>query len=134
MDRLIMESVLSDVSGFNLTKDSTEGYVGALVMGFSEDRVAQVSHVFSELKNMVQGDGIQLLICKTMLDGIYDLEICTAVLDEPVRISNKAIPKEMIHVIESHAANDPKILLGAAGLSQEHWLGVSSLEIKSCDR
>ncbi|WP_316823466.1 hypothetical protein [Pedobacter gandavensis] len=132
MDRLIMESVLSDVSGFNLTKDSRDGFIGSLVMGFSADRMLQVNHVFSELNNMVKTEDVQLLICKTMVDGIYDLEICTAVLDEPVRISNRAIPKDMIHVIESHAGDDPKLLLGAAGLPVGNWLGLAKIEVKNC--
>lgn len=133
MDRLIMESVLSDVSSFNLSKDSRDGFVGSLVMGFSEDRIAKVNHVFSELKNMVEAEDIQLLICKTMVDGIYDLEICTSALDEPVRISNKAIPKEMINVIESHTGDDPKLLLGADGLSVGNWLGLAKIEVKTCE-
>lgn len=133
MDRLIMESVLADVNGFNLTKDSRGGYTGALVMGFNEDRIAQVNHVFSELKGMVQEEGVQLLICKTMVDGIYDLEICTDALDEPVRISNKAISKEMIQGIESHVGNEPKVLLGADGLAVENWLEIGSLDIKRCE-
>ena len=132
MDRLIMESVLADVNGFNLTKDGRDGFTGVLKMGFTEDRTAQVNHAFSELKNMVQGDGIQLVICKTMVDGIYDLELCTAALDEPLRISNKAISKEMIQEIEGHVGHDPKVLLGADGISVENWLGIGQIEIKNC--
>lgn len=128
-----MESVLSDVSSFNVTKDSRDGFSGALVMGFTEDRIAQVNHAFSELKKMVQEEGVQLLICKTMVDGIYDLEICTDVLDEPVRINNKAISHDMILEIGRHAGTDPKVLLGADGLSVENWLGIGQLAIKNCE-
>lgn len=133
MDRLIMESVLSDVSSFNLTKDGRDGFTGVLVMGFTEDRIAQVNHAFSELKKMVQEAGVALLICRTMVDGIYDLEICTDVLDEPLRINNKAIPNDMILEMERHVGNNPKIMLGADGLSAENWLAIGKLNIKNCE-
>ncbi|WP_316747296.1 hypothetical protein [Pedobacter gandavensis] len=133
MDRLIMESVLADVNGFNLTKDNRAGYTSALLMGFNEDRLTQVGHVFSELKGMVQEEGIELLICKTMVHGIYDLEICTTVLDEPVRISNKAISQEMIGEIEKHVGAEAKVLLGVDGLGVEDWLEIGSLTIKKCE-
>ncbi|MBC8984729.1 hypothetical protein H9X96_02950 [Pedobacter sp. N36a] len=133
MDRLIMESVLADVNGFNLTKDGRDGFNGALQMGFTEDRTAQVNHAFSELKRMVQGEGIDLMICKTMVEGIYDLEICTDTLDEPLRINNKAISKDMIQEIAGHVGHDPKVLLGADGVPVENWLGIAKIEIKNCE-
>lgn len=128
-----MESVLSDVSSFKLTRDSRDGFTGVLEMGFTEDRIAQVSHAFSELKKMVKEEGIQLVICRTMVEGIYDLEICTDLLDEPVRINNKAISKDMVLEMERHVGKKPRLMLGVDGLSVDNWLEIGLLDIKNCE-
>lgn len=134
MDRLIIENVLSDVNEIFLSKDKlSPGINPSIVMGFKATNTEQVIHAFSELKKLIADHEVELVICKTMQAGIFDLEICTPALDEPIRIMNKSIPNETLGQIEDHINNSDLISLRTNVSEESNWIEITQLSIKACD-
>lgn len=133
MDRLIIESILADVDQIYLSSDSPKAELNpAIILGFKAANVDQVIHAFNALKEVTHNKRVELVICKTLVSGIYDLEIKTDALDEPVRILNKAIPDELLAQIEEQLSKNSTIILGTNVSEEENWIKVSEAAVKEC--
>ena len=133
MDRLIIESILADVDQIYLSADSQEAkFNPAIILGFKAANVDQVIHAFNALKEVTNQGKVELVICKTLVSGIYDLEIKTDALDEPVRILNKAISEELLAQIEEQLEKNSNITLGTNVSAEESWITVSDAAVKEC--
>jgi hypothetical protein len=134
MDRLIIESALSDVSEISLlTDDKHYEYNFAIVLGFKASNTDQVLHAFAGLKEVAKQDHVQLIICKTQNMGIYDLEIKTKALDEPIRIMNKAIDNETLGAIMDRINEDQHMVVTTNVSEKDNWIKISRAQIKECE-
>ena len=134
MDRLIIESALSDVNEIFLSgvENSTLEQFG-IVLGFKATNTDQVLNAFIGLKDIVCDKPANLVICKTRLSGIYDLEIKTDGLDEPIRIMNKAIDNETLGAIEDRINNKQGIVLTTNVSEEDNLIPISEVQIKACE-
>ena len=134
MDRLIIESALSDVNEIFLSGTEDTGTNGfGIVLGFKATHTDQVLNAFIGLKDTVCENDVNLVICKTRMTGIYDLEIKTEGLDEPIRILNKAIDNETLGAIEDRINNGAAIFLTTNVSEEDNVIEVHKVEIKACD-
>lgn len=134
MDRLIIETVLADVNEIFLAKDhSIPGQRTNIVLGFKARNTEQIIHAFEVLKSMTKDHEVALVICKTVQAGMYDLEICTEALDEPVRIMNKVITNETIGEIKDHLLISGKMMLSTNVSEDENWIDIDKVELKACE-
>ena len=133
MDRLVMESTFADVDELYISNDSgVSETASSIFLGFKDINSEQAKHAFKALKNVTQNHNVELVICRTLISGIYDLEIKTDALDEPLRITNKMIDHETLSQIENLLNSDKKIVL-ATNLSEEKdWIQISSATVKEC--
>lgn len=129
MDRLVIESILADVDEISLSDADSQA---ALVLGFKQGYADQVINVFTALKSLTHEKEVELIICKTLTSGIYDLELKTAALDEPVRILNKAISHELLAEIEEALKADRTILLASNVSPKDTWVAVTDAQVKEC--
>lgn len=133
MDRLVIESILAETEKIYVSNDSESAELGTILMlGFKADHAEQVVNAFTALKNITHDKVVELVICKTLTSGIYDLELKTDALDEPVRILNKAIPDDLLLRLESQLQKDQEILLGTNVSEQESWITLTSAQVKEC--
>jgi hypothetical protein len=133
MDRLVIESILADVDEIYLSNDSANPELNpSIVLGFKATNVDQVISAFTALKEVTHNKNVELVICKTLVSGIYDLEIKTDALDEPVRILNKAISHELLGQIEDQLQKNKQIVLGSNVSEEENWILVSDAAVKEC--
>jgi len=134
MDRLVIESALSDVNEIFLSgvENSTLEQFG-IVLGFKATNTDQVLNAFIGLKDIVCDKPANLVICKTRLSGIYDLEIKTDGLDEPIRIMNKAIDNETLGAIEDRINNRQGIVLTTNVSEEDNVIPISEVQIKACE-
>lgn len=134
MDRLVIESALSDVNEIFLSgvENSTLEQFG-IVLGFKATNTDQVLNAFIGLKDIICENSAQLAICKTRLTGIYDLEIKTEGLDEPIRIMNKAIDNETLGAIEDRINNNQGVVLTTNVSEEDNIISISEVQIKACD-
>jgi hypothetical protein len=133
MDRLVIESILADVDEIYLSNDSEKPELNpSIVLGFKASNVDQVISAFTALKNVTHDKNVELVICKTLVSGIYDIEIKTDALDEPVRILNKAISHELLGQIEDQLQQSKQIVLGTNVSEEENWILVSKAAVKEC--
>jgi len=133
MDRLVIESILADVDEIHLSNDNQNPELNpSIVLSFKAQHTDQVIHAFTALKKVVHNSGVSLVICKTMTSGIYDLEIKTDALDEPVRILNKVISHELLLQLEEEFHKGKKIALTTNVSEEENWISLSNAEIKEC--
>ena len=133
MDRLVIESILADVDEIYLSNNSENTELNpSIILGFKATNVDQVINAFTALKNVTHNKNVELVICKTLVSGIYDLEIKTDALDEPVRILNKAISHELLVQIEEQLQKSKKIILGTNVSEEENWILVSEAAVKEC--
>jgi len=133
MDRLVIESILADVDEIYLSNDSEKPELNpSIVLGFKASNVDQVISAFTALKNVTHDKNVELVICKTLVSGIYDIEIKTDALDEPVRILNKAISHELLGQIEDQLQQSKQIVLGTNVSEEENWILVSEAAVKEC--
>ncbi|MBC7566283.1 MAG: hypothetical protein H7223_04890 [Pedobacter sp.] len=134
MDRLIIESALSDVKEIFLSglEENASGPF-TIVLNFKATYTEQVLNAFAGLKDIICDTKASLVICKTRMTGIYDLEIKTEGLDEPVRIMNKAIDNETMGSIEDRVHNHQGIMLTTNVSEQDNAILISEVEIKACD-
>jgi hypothetical protein len=133
MDRLVIESALSDVNEIFLSgfENSTSDQFG-IVLGFKATNTDQVLNAFIGLKDIVCDKPANLVICKTRLSGIYDLEIKTEGLDEPIRIMNKAINNETLGAIEDGINNKRGIVLTTNVSEEDNVISISEVQIIAC--
>ncbi|WP_367865889.1 hypothetical protein [Pedobacter sp. WC2423] len=133
MDRLVIESILSETEKIYVSNDSESAELGTILMlGFKADHAEQVVNAFTALKNITHDKAVELVICKTLASGIYDVELKTDALDEPVRILNKAIPDDLLLRLENQLQKNRKILLGTNVSEQESWISLTHALVKEC--
>lgn len=133
MDRLVIESILAETEKIYVSNDSESAELGTILMlGFKADHAEQVVNAFTALKNITHDKVVELVICKTLTSGIYDLELKTDALDEPVRILNKAIPDDLLLRLESQLQKDQEILLGTNVSEQESWITLTGAQVREC--
>ena len=134
MDRLVIESILDDVDEVYLSNDSDKPELNpSIILGFKANNVDQVIHAFTALKKVTHNQQVELIICKTFTSGIYDLEIKTEALDEPIRIMNKAISHEILVQIEEQLKKNPQIVLGTNVSEEENWINLANAQVKECE-
>ena len=129
MDRLVIESILADVDEISFSDTDLQK---ALILGFKQGYAEQVTHVFTALKSLTHKKEVELIICKTLTAGIYDLELKTAALDEPVRILNKAISHELLAEIEQALQTSKNIVLASNVSGQDTWIAITDAQVKEC--
>ena len=133
MDRLVIESILADVDEIYLSNDSQKPELNpSIVLGFKAGNADQVINAFDALKKVTHNSKVELVICRTLVSGIYDLEIKTDALDEPVRILNKAISHELLVKIEDQLHKSKKIVLGTNVSEEENWIEITEAQVKEC--
>lgn len=132
MDRLVIEATLEDVNEITLS-ENTNGTDSNQVLLFKAMNTDQIAHAFAELKKVSAQHPLDLFICKTMVHGIYDLELKTDGLDEPVRIMNKVISPEVLKRLEEQSTIAPALVLATDLAEQQSWLPVRSTQIKDCE-
>jgi hypothetical protein len=133
MDRLVIESILAGVDEIYLSNDSQKPELNpSIVLGFKAGNVDQVINAFDALKKVTHNSKVELVICRTLVSGIYDLEIKTDALDEPVRILNKAISHELLQQIEDQLHQSKKIVLGTNVSAEENWIEITEAQVKEC--
>jgi hypothetical protein len=133
MDRLVIESILAGVDEIYLSNDSDKAELNpSIILGFKATEVDQVINAFSALKAVTDNKTVELVICRTLVSGIYDLEIKTNALDEPVRIANKAIPTALLEEIEAQLEKSETIVLGTNVSEEENWIVVQHAAVKEC--
>ena len=133
MDRLVIESILANVDEIYLSEDSEKAELNpSIILGFKAGNVDQVIHAFHALKSVTQDKEVELVICRTLVSGIYDLEIKTPALDEPVRILNKAISNELLEQIEGQLEKSKTIVLGTNVSEEDNWIILNTAQVKEC--
>lgn len=133
MDRLIIEAALSDVNEIFLETKSEEDDVFDVVLGFNTVNTEQIIHAFSELKDISINHAIQLVICKTMVSGMYDLDLKSDFLDEPIRIMNKTIDNEILSAIESRINANQRMALATNISGDVNSIPLSGVHIRECE-
>jgi hypothetical protein len=133
MDRLVIESILADVDEIFLSKDSQNAELNpSIILGFKAGNADQVIHAFDALKKVTKDSNVELVICRTLITGVYDIEIKTDALDEPVRILNKVISNELLAEIEEQLSQSKRIVLGTNVSQEENWIQVNEALVKEC--
>ncbi|MET1054598.1 MAG: hypothetical protein ABWY16_04760 [Pedobacter sp.] len=133
MDRLVIESILADVDEIYLSNDSEKPELNpSIILGFKAGNADQIINAFDALKSVTHEKNVELIICRTLVSGIYDLEIKTEALDEPVRILNKVISAELLAKIEDQLHQSKKIVLGTNVSEEENWIVVNQAQVKEC--
>ena len=133
MDRLVIESILADVNEILISRDDRLSELSpAIILGFKANNSEQVIHAFTELKSLAEKSEISLSICKTMVVGMYDIEIKHADLDEPIRICNKVIANELLGEIEDYILKGGKLSLANNVSEEGNWVGLGEVQIKEC--
>lgn len=133
MDRLVIESIFSDVEEIILSDDQLIPELGkSIILRFSTENTEQVKSAFSTLKNLIQDKKVEFIICRTLISGVYDLEIKTDALDEPIRIVNKAIRPELLSEIEGILEKSHSIAIGTNVTSKDYWVLATHAQVKEC--
>lgn len=133
MDRLIIESTLADVNEFFLSEaENGEIPETTIVLGFRAPNAENVAHAWSVLKEIADKHEVELVICKAMVAGVYDLEIKTPALDEPLRIMNKSISNEAFTAIEELVATGRSLSLATSASEKEDRIAVHTVTIREC--
>lgn len=130
MDRLIIESTLANTNEISIA-ERVHSY--GLVLNFKANNAGQVSHAFDALRKIAEQHPLDLMICKTMMPGIYDLEIKTEGLDEPIRIMNKAISNEVFESIETRVSGKEQMALVTNIAEAGNPIYINAAHIRNCD-
>jgi hypothetical protein len=128
MDRLVIETILTDVD--EVTLINSESSIPSICLGFDAGNIEQAKHAFAALKKLTAYKEVSLVICETLVSGIYDLEIVTDALDEPVRICNKVVEHETLSGIRAIMDQQPELLLAVKGAEDETGLKISKATYK----
>lgn len=129
MDRLVIESILADANGVALV--DTQSSVPCICLGFDDANMEQVKHAFEELKKLTSNKSVSLVICETLVTGIYDLEIVTEALDEPVRICNKVVEQQTLKGIREIMDKHPELILAVQGAEVDTELKINRATYKA---
>lgn len=133
MDRLIIETILADVDEILVSGDhSNTDENTCILLGYKASNIDQIIHAFTELKKLLNHHKVSLVICKTMISGMYDLEIVSDALDEPVRINNKVIEHAVIEQIERLLSRNSEIKLALNVSQDSNWIHVDEASVKFC--
>ncbi|MCD0489315.1 hypothetical protein LPB86_13825 [Pedobacter sp. MC2016-14] len=133
MDRLIIESILADANDISLSDDESNEVGGPLlVLGFSPPHAEQVVHAFNALKELIKDTAVDFVICETLVSGMYDLQIVTDALDEPIRIVNKVIGKELLAELETYVAKEIKFSLTTDASEIGESIKLHKVQLKNC--
>lgn len=133
MDRLIIETVLSDVDEILISGDySNTQEHPCLLLSYKAANIDQIIHAFAALKKLLSNHEVSLLVCETMVSGMYDLEIVSDAMDEPVRISNKVIEHEDIRKLRGLLSNSPELKIATNVSQEENWIHANKVEIRVC--
>jgi hypothetical protein len=133
MDRLIIETVLENVDEILISGDySNTDEHPCILLSYKATNIDQIIHAFSELKKLVANHKVSLVICKTMVTGMYDLEIVSDAMDEPIRINNKVIEHEAIKQIEELLNKSPEIKLAINVSQEENWIHIDDASVRVC--
>jgi hypothetical protein len=134
MDRLVIESVLANVSEVFFSDSNTTADINpTIVFGFKATNPEQIIIAFNQLKTIADRNEISLAICNTLVSGMYDLELFTEVLDEPIRICNKVISPEFLDKITEKTQSNVELGLSSNVSEQENWFKLSRVEVKDCN-
>jgi hypothetical protein len=131
MDRLVIESILADVSDVFYTDESTtENLSPTIVFGFKASQSEQIITAFQQLKTISDLHEVSLTICNTLVSGMYDIEIFTEALDEPIRICNKVIGKDFFAKVQECINNQRGLGLASNYSEKETWIKLSKVDLK----
>lgn len=128
MDRLVIESILADADEVVLNTEPSAPQ--SILLNFSNGNQEQIKHAFHALNALKADNTFSLLICDTLVSGMYDLEICTPALDEPVRICNKVIGHSELEKIKTQIKANPEMNLAVIGLEDEAFIHIEETSFK----
>jgi hypothetical protein len=129
MDRLVIESILADVDEVVLS--STTAAVPSILLKFANGNKEQIKHAFKALETLKADKSFSLMICETLVTGMYDFEICTAALDEPVRICNKVLDHTELERIKETIKTNPEVILAVSGIEEDTTLQIEETKFKA---
>jgi hypothetical protein len=133
MDRLIIETVLENVDEILVSGDySNTDEHPCILLSYKATNIDQIIHAFSELKKLVSNHKVNLVVCQTMVNGMYDLEIVSDAMDEPIRINNKVIEHAAIKQIEDLLEQSPEIKLAINVSQEENWIHIDNASVRVC--
>jgi hypothetical protein len=133
MDRLIIETVLENVDEILISGDySNTDEHPCILLSYKATNIDQIIHAFSELKKLLANHKVSLVICKTMVTGMYDLEIVSDAMDEPVRINNKVIEHETLKQIEALLSQSSETKLAINVSQEENWIHIDEASVRVC--
>ena len=133
MDRLVIETILSDLDGISMSEDqSFSGSGSALLLSFKTGNSSQIVAAFDALKKTIGEHEVSFVICKTMVSGMYDLEIASDALDEPIRLSNKVVKDEILAKLEEDLEADNSVRLAINVGDEDHWIELNQVSIREC--
>ncbi|WP_442590615.1 hypothetical protein ACSBL2_05235 [Pedobacter sp. AW31-3R] len=133
MDRLVIESILADLDEIVLSSDQARPeFNPSIILTFKAVHADQVKHAFTALNELTSDKKVEFMICRTLVSGIYDLEIKTDALDEPIRIVNKAISPELLLQIEDLLEKNNPIRIGTNVTGEGDWIIASNAQVKEC--
>lgn len=128
MDRLVIETILADADSVALV--DTQSSKPCICLGFDSGSMDQVKHAFEAMKALTENDSVSLVICETLVTGIYDIEIVTAALDEPIRICNKVVEQQTLKDIREIMDKHPEVVLAVSGAEEDVQLKIDSATFK----
>lgn len=129
MDRLVIETILADVDQVTLV--DTQSSVPCICLGFDGGNMEQVKHAFDALKKLTAHKEVSLVICETLVSGIYDIEIVTEALDEPVRICNKVVEQQTLKGIREIMDQHPELILAVKGAEADTEMRINRATYKA---
>ncbi len=129
MDRLVIETILADVDEVTLVDTQSSG--PSICLGFDDGNMEQVKHAFNELKKLTQHKEVSLVICETLVSGIYDIEIVTDALDEPVRICNKVVEQQTLEGIREIMDQHTEVMLTIKGAETDMAFRINHASFKA---
>ena len=133
MDRLVIETILSDLDGISVSEDqSFSGSGSALLLSFKTGNSSQIVAAFDALKKTIGEHEVSFVVCKTMVSGMYDLEIASDALDEPIRLSNKVVKDEMLAKLEEDLEAEKSVCLAINVGDEHHWIELNQVSVRQC--
>lgn len=129
MDRLVIETILADTTEVALV--DTQSSIPCICLKFDDANMEQVKHAFVALRKVTAHKDVSLVICETLVNGIYDIEIVTEALDEPVRICNKVVEQQTLKGIREIMDQHPELILAVSGAEADTELRINTATYKA---
>ena len=129
MDRLVIETILADTTEVALV--DTQSSIPCICLKFDEANIQQVKHAFEALRKVTAHKEVSLVICETLVNGVYDIEIVTEALDEPVRICNKVVEQQTLKGIREIMDQHPALILAVSGAQADTALQINTASYKA---